>query len=59
MLHPGIRGRIWAHSVPTQYARFDAVELRSRCYTRKPHVYAKGEQVKHTSMCLPLMDMYV
>ena len=35
MLHPWIRGRIWAYGVPNQYARFDAVVLRSRCYTIK------------------------
>ena len=41
MLHPWIRGCIWAYGVPTQYARFDAVVLwitsvtrRSRCYTK-------------------------
>ena len=34
MLHPWIRGRIWAYGVPNQHARFDAVVLRSRCYSR-------------------------
>ena len=32
MLHPWIRGRIWAYGVPNEYARFDAVVLQSHCY---------------------------